>query len=352
MHKLVHRDDLEDVRREVYIMHLTPFFHIDRDEVRDREETIFISEKPFQNWIYEPKMSLKEKGANVQGNGQKPSLETFQLFSSLVSAFGIFDDVAQQVPHIPPPPCVEVLASEVPSYIKHNVDSVNLDGVTLLKGWVNTQQVFGLPNSNLVPGKYEGGLKLWEGSLDLIKALHSDIKNGLISFSGKSLTLKNIMMCLLCLLLGATAIHFEDFNAEAEVHFFAGDWSGIDKLLPHVSIDAKKNQGDGYEFIVMAETVYSINRLQNLYDLIKKCLQHPDGVVYMAAKKYYFGVGGGTQQFLSMVEKDGATQRLTTLKKNLEIVKSVGAIEKANSNRVKKYFRLEDVTSPHPGINK
>ena len=66
MHKLVHRDDLEDVRREVYIMHLTPFFHIDRDEVRDREETIFISEKPFQNWIYEPKMSLKEKGANVQ----------------------------------------------------------------------------------------------------------------------------------------------------------------------------------------------------------------------------------------------------------------------------------------------
>ena len=25
----------------------------------------------------------------------------------------------------------------------------------------------------------------------------------------------------------------------------------------------------------------------------------------MAAKKYYFGVGGGTRQFLSMVEKDG-----------------------------------------------
>lgn len=25
----------------------------------------------------------------------------------------------------------------------------------------------------------------------------------------------------------------------------------------------------------------------------------------MAAKKYYFGVGGGTRQFLSMIEKDG-----------------------------------------------
>lgn len=25
----------------------------------------------------------------------------------------------------------------------------------------------------------------------------------------------------------------------------------------------------------------------------------------MAAKKYYFGVGGGTRQFLSIIEKDG-----------------------------------------------
>lgn len=36
-----------------------------------------------------------------------------------------------------------------------------------------------------------------------------------------------------------------------------------------------------------------------------QCLQHPHGVVYMAAKKYYFGVGGGTRRFLSVVEKDG-----------------------------------------------
>ncbi|KAG4387596.1 hypothetical protein GLYMA_11G254400v4 [Glycine max] len=247
--------------------------------------------------------------ANSEGNGQKPRLETFQLFSSSASAFGIFDDAAQQVPHIPPPPCVEVLASE---------------------GRVNTQQVFGLSNSNLVPWKYEGGLKLWEGSLDLIKALRSDIRNGLISFSGKRVLEVGSghgLPGIFALLEGAAAVHFQDFNAEvlrfltipnlnanlsrdtqlssfnsticdkAEVCFFAGDWSGIDKLLPHVSTDAKNNQGDGYDFILMAETVYSINSLQNLYDLIKKCLQHPDGVVYMAAKKYYFGVGGGTGDF-------------------------------------------------------
>lgn len=36
-----------------------------------------------------------------------------------------------------------------------------------------------------------------------------------------------------------------------------------------------------------------------------QCLSNPHGVVYLAAKKYYFGVGGGSRRFLSIVEKDG-----------------------------------------------
>ncbi|XP_047176813.1 histidine protein methyltransferase 1 homolog [Vigna umbellata] len=260
-------------------------------------------------------------------------METFQLFSSSTSGFGIFDDDAQQSPVIPPPPCVEVLASEVPSYAINNWDLVNLDEVTLLKGRVSTQQVFGLSNSDLVPGKYEGGLKLWEGSLDLIKALRSDIRTGLTSFGGKRVLEVGCghgLPGIFALLEGAAAVHFQDFNAEVlrcltipnlnanisgesqpspsnpticDNRFFAGDWSGIDKLLPHVSTD--DNYGGGYDFILMAETVYSVSSLQTLYNLIKKCLQHPDGVVYMAAKKYYFGVGGGSRRFLSLVEKDG-----------------------------------------------
>ncbi|XP_057433123.1 uncharacterized protein LOC130725940 isoform X2 [Lotus japonicus] len=245
--------------------------------------------------------------ANSEGEAQKPSADTFRLFSSAGSGVGIFDDAAQQVPAIPPPPCVEVLASEsdVPSSAKHNVEPVNVDGVTLLKGRVNTRQVFGLSNSDLVPGKYEGGLKLWEGSLDLIKALRSDIKSGLVSFGEKRVLEVGCghgLPGISALLEGAAAVHFQDFNAEvlrcltipnlnanisgksqpspsnlticdkAEVRYFAGDWSEVDKLLPHVSTDAKDNGGGGYDFILMAETVYSINSLQILYNLIKKVL--------------------------------------------------------------------------------
>lgn len=98
---------------------------------------------------------------------------------------------------------------------------------------------------------------------------------------------------------GAAVVHFQDFNAEvlrcltipnvnanvsggsepspsrstndkAEIRFFAGDWSEVDKLLPHVGTEEELIEGSGYDFILMAETVYSINSLQNLYNLIKK----------------------------------------------------------------------------------
>lgn len=112
---------------------------------------------------------------------------------------------------------------------------------------------------------------------------------------------------------GAAVIHFQDFNAEvlqcltipnvkanlakdqllqhsshtneiekktsSEIRFFAGDWSEIHKLLSHNS-DSECQQGpesssnrdcrDGYDIILMAETVYSLSSLNNLYELIKK----------------------------------------------------------------------------------
>lgn len=36
-----------------------------------------------------------------------------------------------------------------------------------------------------------------------------------------------------------------------------------------------------------------------------QCLNKSGGAVYMAGKKYYFGVGGGTRQFIRLVQEDG-----------------------------------------------
>jgi hypothetical protein len=93
-----------------------------------------------------------------------------------------------------------------------------------------------------------------------------------------------------------------------------------------------------YDVILTAETIYNVNSLPRLFALIKHCLKPPHGVwyaidterplffllvslprlaslrvvsrrarsrSYVAAKSYYFSVGGGCRQFEEMVNRDG-----------------------------------------------
>ncbi|KAF2325721.1 hypothetical protein GH714_034083 [Hevea brasiliensis] len=175
----------------------------------------------------------------------------------------------------------------------------------------------------------QGGLKLWEGSLDLVKALRSEVQNGHLSFAGKQvLEVGRIFACL----EGAAVVHFQDFNAEVlrsltipnvdvnlskefpctasdeknsdsgvELRFFAGDWAQIHQCLPHIH-DNEKDLNccseecpvSSYDIILMAETIYSISAQQSLYELIKKCVRGPYGVVYMAAKSIILELVGNT----------------------------------------------------------
>lgn len=66
-------------------------------------------------------------------------------------------------------------------------------------------------------------------------------------------------------------------NSEAELRYFAGDWSEVHHILPHILSDENGTNGGqtvngtaGYDIVLMAETVYSISALPSLYKLIKK----------------------------------------------------------------------------------
>ncbi|PQQ00571.1 hypothetical protein Pyn_09724 [Prunus yedoensis var. nudiflora] len=150
-------------------------------------------------------------------------------------------------------------------------------------GRISTQEVFMLSNSDLVPGKYEA------------KALSSEVQNGHLSFTGKRVLelgcghgLPGIFACL----EGAAAIHFQDFNAEVLQCL----------TIPNVNPNVPSFQRPALQ--VTKDTLLNLFS-PHLYELIKKCITPSHGVVYMAAKKHYFGVGGGTRRFLSIVEKGG-----------------------------------------------
>ncbi|KAI8004145.1 1,2-dihydroxy-3-keto-5-methylthiopentene dioxygenase 2 [Camellia lanceoleosa] len=86
-------------------------------------------------------------------------LDSFLLFSSSSSSsvdktqlgLGLGFLMLLRTPSLP-----HLLSSEVSSPVTFAMEPVHLSGCTLLKGRVSTQEIFHLPNSDLVPAKYEG----------------------------------------------------------------------------------------------------------------------------------------------------------------------------------------------------
>ncbi|XP_054707433.1 histidine protein methyltransferase 1 homolog isoform X2 [Uloborus diversus] len=173
--------------------------------------------------------------------------------------------------------------------------------------------------SDLIPGKYEGGFKVWESCLDLSQFL---VDENVIKPSDKVLELG----CgagfpgIIALLKGAT-VTFQDFNAEvlelltmtnvllnnpnlssyeSQCQFLYGDWTCIkEKYFSGCHDEIMK-----YDVILTSETIYDKASMKKLLDLIKSSLK-ATGIVYLAAKTHYFGVGGGIIDFEDLLMADG-----------------------------------------------
>uniref|UniRef100_T1K8F1 protein-histidine N-methyltransferase n=2 Tax=Tetranychus urticae TaxID=32264 RepID=T1K8F1_TETUR len=85
----------------------------------------------------------------------------------------------------------------------------------------------------------------------------------------------------------------ESFNeiwnkAHGRIKLISGDWSNFPN-------DKK------YDHIFSCETIYNTDNYSKLTDILLNCLS-PNGAAYFAAKSYYFGVGGGTQEFQDFIK--------------------------------------------------
>ncbi|XP_063363796.1 histidine protein methyltransferase 1 homolog [Cydia amplana] len=172
-------------------------------------------------------------------------------------------------------------------------------------------------HKDLVAGKYEGGLKIWECTYDLIE--YVDNQTG-IQFENKKVLDLGCGAGILGIytLLKDALVTFQDYNKEilecvtipnvllnieenekaldiSKCKFYSGDWASFNSKLADTEV---------FDIILTSETIYNTTNYDKLIDLFVKRLSK-DGEVYVAAKTCYFGVGGGTRQFEASLEKNG-----------------------------------------------
>ncbi|GCB63371.1 hypothetical protein scyTo_0009653 [Scyliorhinus torazame] len=191
-------------------------------------------------------------------------------------------------------------------------------------------------HSDLVPGVYEGGLKIWECTFDLAAYLSATVP--LAGRRVLDLGCGAGLLGILALRRGAAEVHFQDYNAAviegvtlpnvslmeagqdepppdgggeppgrwkqareplprtgmlSRCRFFSGDWSQFGKV---------HGGSFKYDVILMSETLYNPDCYGDLHGVLSSLLSQ-DGVVYLATKAHYFGVGGGLHLFESFVRQ-------------------------------------------------
>jgi len=183
-------------------------------------------------------------------------------------------------------------------------------------------------NSDRIVGVYEGGLKVWECSVDLARFICEgkiEVKDKFVCELGCGAGLPGMAaayrrcgrllfqdfndyvltnctapsLCCNCLMrqrefpkLVVSASEIKNTSLEVTNFLFvSGDWENC-------------YFSDKADVILTAETIYDVNNYVKLHDLLDRCLASC-GTVYVASKAFYFGVGGGTYEWLRFCESRG-----------------------------------------------
>nr|CAD2136307.1 unnamed protein product [Meloidogyne enterolobii] len=155
---------------------------------------------------------------------------------------------------------------------------------------------------------YEGGLKIWECSLDLSYFIDSMSFEG---FNVLELGCGAGLPSIVAALNGAASLTLQDFNdyvleANTKINF---QLNGIDlSKCSFVKCDwANCLELEGFkkfDIILTSETIYNEENYLDLLEIMNKLLNN-EGEIYLAAKNYYFGLSGSIPAFQSLIETQG-----------------------------------------------
>lgn len=226
------------------------------------------------------------------------------------------------------------------SYVKLSVVEMTCSGDADSEGIVSKSVS---SHSDLIPGVYEGGLKIWECTFDLMDYF----SEAEIEFTNKTVLDLGCgagLLGIVALRGEAARVHFQDYNStvideitlpnvvanctsegrrvgsgkdrkaskppskrprKAEgspdvlnrCRFFSGEWSQVSQLLLNSNKPCSK-----YDIILTSETIYNPDYYSALHDTLAQLLDR-NGHVYLASKVHYFGVGGGIYLFEKFIEE-------------------------------------------------
>lgn len=207
-----------------------------------------------------------------------------------------------------------------------------------------------LGSSDLETSTYEGGLKVWECSFDLIKTLENsnlNVDNILELGCGTAIPMTFVFKSILeQQLLLPKKLTLADFNlnvlklvtapnmlltwmeAVGKIDQEIGEVEITDELINEFTVDVEnKNieinfisgawssqfvkllQPTNYDLVLASETIYSLETIGTFTDTMINCLDtsKKSPTALIAAKKIYFGVGGGIPEFQSELKKRNIT---------------------------------------------
>ena len=183
--------------------------------------------------------------------------------------------------------------------------------VRLVNGATLSQADIVAKRTDLLPGVYEGGLKVWECTYDIIGYLQGesgmhpskvlDLGCGagiaglwiLKHWSDCSVTFHDLNKSVLAEATAKNILFNEALEGElaSRTDFIYGPWSSAHNLL----------SSESYDLIITADTLYNPDNHQILHDLLLHSLK-PGGIVLIGSKRFYFGVGGGVTNFMRIVQ--------------------------------------------------
>jgi len=280
-------------------------------------------------------------------------------------------------------------SDKVKSCVHEHVDlhSSSIDGLHYI---LPQHTALSEKNTDLIPGVYEGGLKVWECSLDLCRflahvmdgtmstesdfrhvteAVRRSIENGgsafelgcghglpaclllresvrrhtksVVVFSDfndfvlRDVTIPNALLnvCGLYQQQGNDSVDDSASQALLKQSIYAGgDWMGLSHKLSNdeVVLPATERLVDEqFDVLLASETTYTTESCQDTAYLMLKHLKVDIGVGLVATKRFYFGVGGGADAFAQASQKVSESSQSHGLRL---VVRTIQSYDTGNAN--------------------